>query len=72
MSETTPSFLTDAERQRFIEYLTHEAFTARGIIEQMERIKSPEIMISHFKREAAAFEIVRNKLATTETFTVGR
>ena len=66
----TNLLLSHAERERFIQWLTHEIYTTRGIIAQMERIKSPEPLIQKFRIEAAAHEVVRNKLAAMESMTV--
>lgn len=67
MSEQPNLLLSDAERQRFIQWLTHEIFTTRGIIAQMERIDSPAFLIQAFRNEIAAHEFVRDKLAKTES-----
>ena len=63
--------LTDAERQRFIQWLTHEIHTTRGIIAQMEGIHVPATMVQAFRAEVAAHEIVLRKLEKTESMTLG-
>lgn len=63
--------LTDAERQRFAEWLAHEIASTRGIVEQMEKMQIPQAMVVMHKTEISAMAIVRNKLVNTESMTIG-
>lgn len=58
--------LTNAERERFLAYCEHEAVTTRGIVEQMERIHTPQALVAHLRAEAAAFQVIARKLRATE------
>lgn len=62
--------LTDAERSRFAQWLEHEAKTAKGLIEQMEKIGVPEPLITREKAELGAALLIARKLRMTESFTI--
>jgi len=60
--------LTQKESDRFSAWLRHEAESNRGLIVQMEKMKSPsiEMLIKKNKQEIVAFLIVADKLDGTE------
>ena len=60
--------LTQQERDRFASYLEHEASTTEGMIAQMEKIKTPEVILRLKRTEAAACRFVANMLRTTESW----
>lgn len=63
--------LTQAERERFIAYLEHEAETDEGIATQMETIHVPEVLIRKIRTEAMAAKVMAAKLRSIESTTLG-
>jgi hypothetical protein len=63
--------LTDAERQRFAEWLENEATTAKALIEQMEKLGVPAPLIAREKAEAGAALLIARRLRTTESYSIG-
>lgn len=62
--------LTQPERDRFAAYLEHEAATSRGIIEHLEKIGAPDVIIKKLCAEATASLIVAAKLRSMQTETL--
>jgi len=63
--------LSAEERQRFAEWLEHEATTGKGLLEQIEKLGPGMQMLADRERGdiAAALRIAR-KLRQTESFSV--
>lgn len=62
--------LTEAERQRFADWLAHEAVTADGLATQMASIKTPDMLVKEFRMKALACKVVERMLRRTESMTV--
>lgn len=60
--------LTPQERDRFAAWLEHEAATANGLIEQMEKL-GPHVapMVAREKAEAGAALLIARKLRATHS-----
>ena len=60
--------LTDKERDRFAAWLEHEAATAHGLAQQMEKL-GPHVapMVQRQKAEAAASLLIARKLRATHS-----
>lgn len=71
MNQQAHLLLSDAERERFIRYLEHEAHTTAGIIEQMGKIRTPPALVAVLKAECAAFLLIARKLRKTESVSLG-
>ena len=64
--------LTPEERERFAAWLEHEAMTARGMIEQLEKLGPHTApIIWRQKQEAAAALIIARKLRATSSDSIG-
>lgn len=64
--------LTDQERERFAAWLEHEAGTARGMIEQLEKLGPMGApAIAREKTEMTAALIVARKLRATHSESIG-
>jgi len=63
--------LTDEERNKFALYLMQEAEIDKGMIAQMEKIKSPTFVIDDYKNKMAAKLIIAKMIFNTETMNVG-
>ena len=63
--------LNQQERDRFAEWLEHEAATAKGLIEQMEKL-GPHMapLMAREKAEAGAALLIARKLRSTESFSL--
>lgn len=63
--------LTDAERQRFADYLERDAEMTDGLIEQMQQLGGTlQPLIKQRRAEAAAQRIVARMLLETESWTI--
>lgn len=64
--------LTPQERDRFAAWLEHEAATAKGLIEQMEKL-GPHMapMVAREKAEGAAALLIARKLRATHSDSIG-
>lgn len=64
--------LTPQERDRFAAWLEHEAATAKGLIEQMEKL-GPHVapMVAREKAEASAALLIARKLRATHSDSLG-
>lgn len=63
--------LTAQERERFAGWLEREVESAKGMIEQMEKMPGLAPMIEKEKRWAVACLIVARHLRNTEDMTIG-
>jgi hypothetical protein len=63
--------LSTQERDRFAAWLEHEAATAKGLIEQMEKL-GPHVapLVAREKAEAAAALLIARKLRATESMSI--
>jgi hypothetical protein len=60
--------LTAQERERFAAWLEHEAATAKGLIEQMEKLGPPvALLVTREKAEATAALVIARKLRATHS-----
>lgn len=65
---TMDLLLTEQERERFAAWLEHEAATAKGLIEQMEKLgPAMAMLIAREKAEAAAALVIARKLRATHS-----
>lgn len=62
--------LTDAERQRFAQYLEEEAHTDEAMADQMEQVRVPEVLVKKLRMEAAAARIIAAKLRSIESMSI--
>ena len=62
--------LTQAERDKFAEFLEQEAKSAEGILAQMEKVPVPEVLKRRYRAEALAQAVVAKMLRATETMDV--
>lgn len=59
--------LTAAERQKFAEYCEAQAFANTGILEQMKKLKIPEVVIQARQEEIKAFSLIAKILRSTHS-----
>jgi hypothetical protein len=64
--------LTDAERQRFLQWLELQAESSRAMLKQFESLPSnvAEAMSRREKQELAGYLIVANVLRSSESMTI--
>ena len=62
--------LSQAEREKIIMYLAQEVTTDKGMLEQMEKISSPEAVIKMYQRRIAAYSIVAIELKKIEEMSI--
>ena len=60
--------LTDSERNKFAEYLDHEAIGNEGLAKQMEKLPGPMTLeiAKRYRAEAAAMLLIASRLRNTE------
>lgn len=63
--------LTQAERDKFVTWLKHEAETDRGMIEQFSKLPTGNPLENKMKRDMAAKIIVAGILDSIEEMTIG-
>ena len=67
--------LTQQEREKFILYLRQEAASDKGMLEQFEKLGSPQpikdALAKKFKTEAAAKLFVADLISRIEEMTIG-
>lgn len=61
--------LTEEERLKFADYLEHDSSVTEGLIEQMKKIQTMEIVIKSKTAEMHAQRIVARMLRRTESWT---
>lgn len=59
--------LTEQERNKFADYLEHEAATDQGMIEQCEKLSGMEPIIKKMNVERMAALVIARKLRSIET-----
>lgn len=63
--------LTEQEKKKFTEYLEQEIISADLMVEQMGKMRVPQQLIMENKALANACRIVRNRINSGESFSVG-
>lgn len=63
--------LTEQEKKKFTEYLEQEIMSANMLVEQMEKMRVPQQLVMENKALASACRIVRNRINSGESFSVG-
>ena len=65
--------LTDAERQKFADYLELDATSTEGIVAQMKKLPGGVMLpaIRKYEAEAAAARVVAAKLRSMQSQTLG-
>ncbi len=58
------------EREKFASYLEQEAKIDIGMVEQMEKLKTPEAIIRYMRVKAQARIVVSKELRNTEEVTL--
>ena len=61
----TGSFLTPAERDRFATWLEQEAKTDKAMAEQAAKLPGLKLMVSKYRAEAMAAQVISSKLRST-------
>ena len=63
--------LSDEDRKKFAEWCLLEQASNKAIIEQMEKMKLPEVMLKAKRLEVVAVTVVHKMLTSGETQTIG-
>lgn len=63
--------LTQAEREKFADYLEREALSDAAMVKRMEEMKVPEEMIKRLRIETMAARVICLKLRSISTDTIG-
>jgi len=63
-------WLTQLERDKFVAWLQQEIDANKGLIEQMEQIDSPAVMVNRLKTEAAACAVIGRMLSSIEEMSI--
>jgi hypothetical protein len=64
--------LTPQERDKFATWLEHEAATAKGLVEQLEKLGShTALIVAREKLEASAALVIARKLRATQSMSIG-
>lgn len=64
-------WLTPEERKRFSEYLKQQAESDKLLVNQMEKVNTPEAFIMERRKEVMAYLIVAKVLDSIQSTTIG-
>lgn len=62
--------LTNQERKKFAEWLLQQELDNMGLVKQMTKTNTPNVVIEEFRRFAIACKIVRELIEKVETQTI--
>jgi len=64
-------WLTDEERSKFATFLYEQAASNEGLIEQMKKVRTPQVIIERYQVEAEAAKLIARMLSSGETMSIG-
>lgn len=64
-------WLTDEERSKFASFLYEHAASNEGLVEQMKRVRTPQVIIERYQDEARAAQVIAHMLSSGETMSIG-